>query len=236
MSRSALAIGDAVVDPRELREVGEVDAEHQDEVVGDDLLLEVGARLADLQEVVELGRSAACSGIGIPSRCAAPDRRSVAARLADRLVPAIADRLAVGADEHHRGSSRHRIDCDRRAAISAAQPRVRRRRARPVRRARRERHVAADDRRRDRRDEGRRLPPVQDQGADRAGGRRGRDGQAARRARRGRGRTATGAEAVRSCSTKVIDLAVERRRWVSALQSDPVIIRLLGEHEPFRRR
>jgi AcrR family transcriptional regulator len=31
----------------------------------------------------------------------------------------------------------------------------------------------------------------------------------------------------------VIDMAVERRRWVSALQGDPVIIRLLGEHPPF---
>jgi AcrR family transcriptional regulator len=32
---------------------------------------------------------------------------------------------------------------------------------------------------------------------------------------------------------KVIDMAVERRRWVSALHGDPVIIRLLGEHPPF---
>ena len=32
---------------------------------------------------------------------------------------------------------------------------------------------------------------------------------------------------------KVIDLAVERRRWVRAIQGDPVIIRILGEHEPF---
>ena len=55
MSRSAFGIGDAVVDPRELREVDEVDAEHQDEVVGDDVFLEVGAGLADLEELVELG-------------------------------------------------------------------------------------------------------------------------------------------------------------------------------------
>ena len=30
----------------------------------------------------------------------------------------------------------------------------------------------------------------------------------------------------------VIDLAVDRRRWVGALQNDPVMIRLLGSHEP----
>ncbi len=34
---------------------------------------------------------------------------------------------------------------------------------------------------------------------------------------------------------KVIDMAVERRRWVRTLQNDPVIVRLLGEHEPFRQ-
>jgi AcrR family transcriptional regulator len=33
--------------------------------------------------------------------------------------------------------------------------------------------------------------------------------------------------------TKVIDMAVARRRWVNALQGDPVMIRLLGSHEPF---
>ncbi|HEX3796862.1 MAG TPA: TetR/AcrR family transcriptional regulator [Acidimicrobiales bacterium] len=32
---------------------------------------------------------------------------------------------------------------------------------------------------------------------------------------------------------KVIDMAVVRRRWVNALQGDPVMIRLLGSHEPF---
>jgi AcrR family transcriptional regulator len=32
---------------------------------------------------------------------------------------------------------------------------------------------------------------------------------------------------------QVIDLAVARRRWVSAIQGDPVMIRLLGTHEPF---
>lgn len=32
----------------------------------------------------------------------------------------------------------------------------------------------------------------------------------------------------------VIDMAVERRRWVSTLQHDPVIVRLLAEHEPFQ--
>lgn len=34
--------------------------------------------------------------------------------------------------------------------------------------------------------------------------------------------------------TRAIDLAVLWRRWVSTLTNDPVIIRLLGEHEPFR--
>jgi AcrR family transcriptional regulator len=33
--------------------------------------------------------------------------------------------------------------------------------------------------------------------------------------------------------TQVIDLAVERRRWVRALQGDPVMVRLLGSHAPF---
>lgn len=33
--------------------------------------------------------------------------------------------------------------------------------------------------------------------------------------------------------TRVIDLAVSRRRWVNALQGDPIMIRLLGEHDPF---
>jgi AcrR family transcriptional regulator len=32
---------------------------------------------------------------------------------------------------------------------------------------------------------------------------------------------------------EVIDLAVRRRQWVRFLQSDPVLIRLLGEHTPF---
>ena len=31
----------------------------------------------------------------------------------------------------------------------------------------------------------------------------------------------------------MIDLAVQRRRIVSALQHDPVIVRLLAKHEPF---
>ena len=34
---------------------------------------------------------------------------------------------------------------------------------------------------------------------------------------------------------QVIDLAVERRRMVSTLQTDPVMVRLLAEHEPFRQ-
>ena len=33
--------------------------------------------------------------------------------------------------------------------------------------------------------------------------------------------------------TEVIDLAVERRRWVHALQVDPVMVRLIASHPPF---
>ncbi len=35
--------------------------------------------------------------------------------------------------------------------------------------------------------------------------------------------------------TQVIDLAVARRRMVTAVQHDPVIVRILAEHEPFRQ-
>ena len=35
--------------------------------------------------------------------------------------------------------------------------------------------------------------------------------------------------------TQVIDLAVERRRMLSAVQHDPVIVRTLAKHEPFRQ-
>jgi AcrR family transcriptional regulator len=35
--------------------------------------------------------------------------------------------------------------------------------------------------------------------------------------------------------SRVIDIAVERRRAAATLQFDPVIIRLLAEHEPFQR-
>ncbi|WP_280425104.1 TetR/AcrR family transcriptional regulator [Nocardia carnea] len=34
---------------------------------------------------------------------------------------------------------------------------------------------------------------------------------------------------------QVIDLAVSRRRWVSTLTNDPVITRILSQHEPFRQ-
>ncbi|PEG34969.1 TetR family transcriptional regulator [Mycolicibacterium agri] len=34
--------------------------------------------------------------------------------------------------------------------------------------------------------------------------------------------------------TRVIDMAIERRRAAATLQSDPVIVRLLAEHEPFQ--
>jgi AcrR family transcriptional regulator len=52
----------------------------------------------------------------------------------------------------------------------------------------------------------------------------------------------TAAEAERSRSrarqvliAQMIDLAVERRRMASVLQRDPVMLRFLDEHEPFRR-
>lgn len=52
----------------------------------------------------------------------------------------------------------------------------------------------------------------------------------------------TAAEAERSRSrarevllARMIDLAVERRRWAGVLQRDPVMLRFLEEHEPFRR-
>ena len=52
----------------------------------------------------------------------------------------------------------------------------------------------------------------------------------------------TAAEAERSRSrarealiAEMIDLAVERRRMASVLQRDPVMLRFLQEHEPFRR-
>lgn len=32
---------------------------------------------------------------------------------------------------------------------------------------------------------------------------------------------------------RVIDIAVARRKWIGTLANDPVIIRLVGEHEPF---
>ncbi len=35
--------------------------------------------------------------------------------------------------------------------------------------------------------------------------------------------------------TRVIDMALERRRMVSVLQFDPVIVRLLAEHKPFEQ-
>jgi AcrR family transcriptional regulator len=53
---------------------------------------------------------------------------------------------------------------------------------------------------------------------------------------------ATAAEAERSRArarevliAQMIDLAVERRRWAGVLQRDPVMLRFLEEHEPFRR-
>ncbi|MCV7012445.1 TetR/AcrR family transcriptional regulator [Mycolicibacterium madagascariense] len=40
-------------------------------------------------------------------------------------------------------------------------------------------------------------------------------------------------EARRTLLIQLIDLAVTRRQWVGTLTSDPVIVRILGEHPPF---
>jgi AcrR family transcriptional regulator len=42
-------------------------------------------------------------------------------------------------------------------------------------------------------------------------------------------------QARRTLLVQLIDLAVTRRKWVGTLTSDPVIIRILGEHPPFQR-
>jgi AcrR family transcriptional regulator len=45
---------------------------------------------------------------------------------------------------------------------------------------------------------------------------------------------ANGAGARKALLTEVVGMAVERRRWVRALQYDPVMVRLLSEHPPLR--
>src|SRR5262245_28205495 len=52
----------------------------------------------------------------------------------------------------------------------------------------------------------------------------------------------TAAEAIRSrprareaLIAEMVELAVEQRRWASILQQDPVMLRFLQEHAPFRR-
>ena len=42
-------------------------------------------------------------------------------------------------------------------------------------------------------------------------------------------------DARRNLLIQLIDLAVTRRQWVGTMTSDPVIIRILGEHPPFLR-
>ncbi|TPG35774.1 TetR/AcrR family transcriptional regulator [Mycolicibacterium hodleri] len=42
-------------------------------------------------------------------------------------------------------------------------------------------------------------------------------------------------QARRTLLIQLIDLAVARRQWVGTLTSDPVIVRILGEHPPFQR-
>src|ERR1019366_4230158 len=46
---------------------------------------------------------------------------------------------------------------------------------------------------------------------------------------------ARGPEAVETLLNQVIKLAIARRRLVGTLQHDPVIIRLLGDHQPFQQ-
>jgi AcrR family transcriptional regulator len=41
-------------------------------------------------------------------------------------------------------------------------------------------------------------------------------------------------EARKMLLQRVIDLSVERRGFIRVMQNDPVVVRLLGEHEPFR--
>jgi AcrR family transcriptional regulator len=41
-------------------------------------------------------------------------------------------------------------------------------------------------------------------------------------------------QARRTLLVQLIDLAVTRRKWVGTLTSDPVIVRILGEHPPFQ--
>ena len=41
-------------------------------------------------------------------------------------------------------------------------------------------------------------------------------------------------KAVERLMTQVVEIAVSRRRMAATLQSDPVMVRLLGEHPPFR--
>ena len=72
------------------------------------------------------------------------------------------------------------------------------------------------------------LPPVQDEGRDRPRRRRGRAREAGSGARRGRGRGDLAARARELVLAQVIDLAVERRRMVSAVQHDPVVVRVLA--------
>jgi AcrR family transcriptional regulator len=45
---------------------------------------------------------------------------------------------------------------------------------------------------------------------------------------------ADGVAARKVLLTEVVAMAVERRRWVMALQNDPVMVRVLGEHPPLR--
>jgi AcrR family transcriptional regulator len=47
--------------------------------------------------------------------------------------------------------------------------------------------------------------------------------------------TERGPRSLETLLTQIIDLAVERRRMVNTLLTDPVIVRLLAEHEPFLR-
>src|SRR5262245_27888799 len=44
-----------------------------------------------------------------------------------------------------------------------------------------------------------------------------------------------GPRALEMLLTQVIDLAVDRRRIVSTIQHDPVVVRLLAEQEPFQQ-
>ena len=214
--------------------VHEVDAEHEHEVVGDDALFEVGAGLADLQEAVELGVGRRVGHRGPPHGCRArvPGDEAESSRSARR---APADRLASGHGYFGHGP----LDAGRRSPIgirprTAAQLRV---------------IGAALDLFAEHGVGGTSLQMIADAiGVTKAAVYHqfktkdeivlaaaevelARVEAAWRRPRP----SPTGPARGDLLVTRIVDLAVERRRMESTLLGDPVIIRLFAHHEPFRQ-